>query len=132
MDAYWLGNSSPPEGSDVHHVHALEDTKDGCLLFIDDPKAAKGKNTGSRRIYLVHNGKSPNRMPLAIMGVIPKDASVIRAMATLHNEMRESFEVGDMLIESLNEKDLTIKEKQRLILRDSKRHNAIIKNANDL
>jgi PAS domain S-box-containing protein len=132
MDAYWLGNSSPPEGSDVHHVHALEDTKDSCLLFVDDPKAVKGKKTGSRRIYLVHNGKSPNRMPLAIMGVIPKDAAVIRAMATLHNEMRESFEVGDMLIESLNEKDLTIKEKQRLILRDSKRHNAIIKNANDL
>ena len=37
-----------------------------------------------------------------------------------------------MLIRSLGEKDLTLKEKQRVILRDSRRHNAIIKNANDL
>ena len=52
-------------------------------------------------------------------------------MAMLYNEMREPFEVGDMLIRS-GEKDLTIKEKRRVILRDSRRHKAIIKNANDL
>jgi PAS domain S-box-containing protein len=75
---------------------------------------------------------APKRMPSSVMGVIPKDGAVINAMSMLYNEMRESFEVGDMLIRSLGEKDLTIKEKQKVILRDSRRHKAIIKNANDL
>jgi PAS domain S-box-containing protein len=80
----------------------------------------------------VHEGIAPRRIPSSVMGVIPKDGAVINAMSILYNEMRESFEVGDMLIRSLGEKDLTIKEKQRVILRDSRRHKAIIKNANDL
>jgi PAS domain S-box-containing protein len=66
------------------------------------------------------------------MGVIPMDASVINAMAMLYNEMKQSFEVGDMLIRSLGEKETAIQEKQRLMLMESRRYNAIIRNANDL
>jgi PAS domain S-box-containing protein len=132
MDVYWMGTIYPPKGVVLKHVHSLEETEDSCLLFIDNSKTLKGKDVGSRRIYLVHEGIAPRRMPSSVMGVIPKDGAVINAMTMLYNEMRESFEVGDMLIRSLGEKDLTIKEKQRVILRDSRRHKAIIKNANDL
>jgi PAS domain S-box-containing protein len=132
MDVYWMGAIFPPKGVVLKHVHSLEETEDSCLLFIDNPKTLKGKDTGSRRIYLVHEGMAPKKRPSSVMGVIPKDWAVINAMAMLYNEMRESFEVGDMLIRSLGEKDLTIKEKQRVILRDTRRHKAIIKNANDL
>ncbi len=132
MDVFWLGEMSPPHGVMAARVHSLEETKDSCLLFIDNVKMLKGKDIGSRRLYLVAEGRYTKRVPSTVMGVIPNDASVINAMSMLYIEMRESFEVGDMLIRSIGEKDLTIKEKQRVILRDSRRHNAIIKNANDL
>ena len=76
------------------------------FLFIDNPKSLKGKDTGSRHIYLVHEGMTPKRMPSSVMGIIPNDGAVINAMAMLYNEMRESFEVGDMLIRSLGERIL--------------------------
>jgi PAS domain S-box-containing protein len=132
MDVYWIGELFPPKGVALKHVHFLEETEDSCLLFIDDPKIIKRKDTGSRRIYLVHEGLTPKRIPASIMGIVPKDGAVMNAIAMLYNEMWESFELGDMLITSLGEKDLTIKEKQRVILRDSKRYKSIIKNANDL
>lgn len=132
MDIYWLSDKRPPRGVKAQLVSTIEETPEGCLLFIEDPMLLKKKTAGSRRIYLVNECGPCRKIPPSVMGVIPKDASVINSIIMLYNEMRESFEVGDMLIRSLGEKDLTIKEKQRIIIRDSRRHNAIIKNANDL
>jgi PAS domain S-box-containing protein len=132
MDVYWLGKGTPPEGLDIRRVSCLEETSDNCLMFIENPKLISGKDIGSRRIYLVHNGIGTTEVPERIMGVIPGDPSVIKAMAMLYTEMRHSFEIGDHLIRSIGEKDQAIQEKQKQLLKDSKRHNAIINNANDL
>lgn len=132
MDVYWLGKTSPPEGVDVHLADTFDETQDDCLLFIDSPSCIGDKEVGSRRIYLVNEGRALRRLPSTIMGVIPRDASVINAMSLLYHEMKQSFEVGDMLIRSLGEKERTIREKQRLMVMDSRRYNAIIRNANDL
>jgi PAS domain S-box-containing protein len=130
MDVYWLG--SPPEDLDLLQVDCLEDSNDNCLMFIEDPRDIAGKETGSRRIYLACSGHGPEDIPGEIMGVIPRDTSVIKAMTMLYIEMRHSFEIGDHLIRSISEKDLAIQEKQQQLIKDSKRHNAIIKHANDL
>jgi PAS domain S-box-containing protein len=132
MDVYWLGDSNPPAGVDVQQAFSFEETDNNCLLFIDNPKAVLNKEIGSRRIYLVSQRQATESLSETIMGVIPRDSAVINAMAMLYAEMRESFEIGDLLIRSLGEKDLAIKEKHRLLLRDSRRHNAIIKHATDL
>jgi len=132
MDVYWLGDNTPPTGVHVQQAGSLEETGDNCLVFVDNPEVVLNREIGSRRMYLVCEGQAPVSLPEAIMGVIPKDSAVINAMSMLYTEMRESFEIGDSLIRSLGEKDLTIREKQHQLLRDSRRHNAIIKHATDL
>lgn len=113
-------------------AESFEETGDDCLLFVDSTIRLRGKKAASRRIYLVSDGRVPKRIPGAVMGVIPREASVINAMSLLYREMKQSFEVGDLLIRSLGEKDLAIQEKQRLRLMESRRYNAIFRNANDL
>ncbi len=132
MDVYWLGDDTPPTGVHVQQAGCLEETGDNCLVFIDNPKAVLNREIGSRRMYLVCESQIPVSLPETIMGVIPKDSAVINAMSMLYTEMKESFEIGDSLIRSLGEKDLAIREKQQQLLRDSRRHNAIIKHATDL
>jgi PAS domain S-box-containing protein len=132
MDVYWLGASVPPKGIGVKHVHALEETEDSCLLFVDSSRVLRGRDIGSRRVYLVYEGNPPRKVPSSIMGIIPHEHSAIRSLTMLYREMCESFHVGDMLIRSLDEKEHTIQEKQRLMVMGSRRYNAIIKNANDL
>jgi len=132
MDVYWLGTTAPPVGVDLRRASVLGETEDDCLLFTDSTAHLGRRKTGSRRIYLVCDGKAPERLPGTILGAIPRDAAVVSAISMLYREMRQSFEVGDMLIRSLGEKDRTIREKQRLMIMDSRRYNAIIRNANDL
>ncbi|HPI92171.1 MAG TPA: PAS domain-containing protein [Deltaproteobacteria bacterium] len=132
MDVFWLGTGAPPEGVNVMQAESFEQTGDDCLLFVDSTVHLRGKKAASRRIYLVSDGRIPKKLPGAVMGVIPREASVINAMSLLYREMKQSFEVGDLLIRSLGEKDLAIQEKQRLMLMESRRYNAIFRNANDL
>ncbi len=132
MDIYWLCSSDPPAGLDMHRADSLEKTPDSCLVFIDSPTRIVGKEVGARRVYLVSTAEGPVRTPPEIMGAVPDDASAIRALSMLYTEMRQSYEIGDKLIQSISEKDRTIQEKQHQLLQDSKRHNAIIKHANDL
>ena len=132
MDVYWLGDNPVLQDLGIRRVESLDETPENCLVFIDRPQQAHEKDIASRRIYLVHNGHEPTGVPEGVMGVIPGDISVIKAMALLYTEMRESFEIGDHLIRSIGEKDRAIQEKQQQLIRDSRRHNAIIKHANDL
>jgi len=132
MDIYWLNSADPPDGLVMHRIDCLEKTPDNCLVFIDSPGLVSGKEIGARRVYLVSADGGPAEQVPEILGTIPDDASVIRALSMLYTEMRESYEIGDRLIQSISEKDQTIQEKQHQLLQDSKRHNAIIKHANDL
>jgi PAS domain S-box-containing protein len=132
MDVYWLGKAAPPGEAALAKADSVDQTPDDCLLFIDHVGFVRSRKSGSRRIYLVCDGKVPKRLPASVMGAIPRDASVINAMVMLYLEMKQSFEVGDLLIRSLDEKDRTLQEKQRIMLMNSKRYNAIIQNANDL
>lgn len=132
MDVYWLGETAPPPGVDVLRVQEFDATGEDCLLFIDRLTRLRGRDAGSRRIYLVTDAGAPAKLPATVMGVIPEDAAVINAIALLYREMRQSFEVGDMLLQSLGEKERTIQEKKRIMAMDSRRYNAIIRNANDL
>lgn len=132
MDVYWLGDNPMLQDLGIRRVESLDETPENCLVFIDRPQQAYAEDIASRRIYLVHNGQEPADVPEGVMGVIPGDVSVIKAMALLYTEMSESFEIGDHLIRSIGEKDRAIQEKQQQLIRDSRRHNAIIKHANDL
>lgn len=132
MGVWWLGRGGPPDGTEVSRAASLADTGEDDLVFLDDPCLVAGVRRSSRRVYLVTDAQVRRRLPRAIMGVIPRDPSVINAMAQLYREMRESFDLGDMLIQSLSEKDRVIREKRRLMAVNAKRYNAIIQNANDL
>ncbi|HPS94189.1 MAG TPA: PAS domain-containing sensor histidine kinase, partial [Deltaproteobacteria bacterium] len=132
MDVYWLGDNPVLQDLGIRRVESLDETPENCLVFIDRPQQAHAKDIASRRIYLVDNGQESAGVPEGVMGVIPGDISVIKAMALLYTEMSESFEIGDHLIRSIGEKDRAIQEKQQQLIRDSRRHNAIIKHANDL
>jgi PAS domain S-box-containing protein len=132
MDVYWLCSGSPPDGLDMEKADCLEQTPDNCLVFIDSIQYVTGKGIGARRVYLVDAAGGLMEHVPDIVGVIPDDASAIRALSILYTEMKQSYEIGDRLIQTIGEKDRTIREKQHQLLQDSKRHNAIIKHANDL
>jgi len=132
MNIYWLGKDAPPEGLDIKKVDSLYDVEKDSLLFIDDQSVFSWNEIQSGRVYLVSDLPISSPLPEQMAGVIPNDAMVIQAITTLFCEMRESYDIGDKLIRSLNEKELAIQEKQSILLRDSKRYKAIIKNATDL
>lgn len=132
MNVWWLSKNNPPEGVDFARAAALSQTGRGDLVFVEGPKAPRARDASGRRMYLVCDGNPPARIPRHVMGVLPKDASVLNAMAQLYREMRQSFELGDMLITSLGEKDQQIKHNRRQLLANSRRYNAIVQNANDI
>jgi PAS domain S-box-containing protein len=132
MDIFWLGNKPPPEDLGINVVDSLDGVCENALIFIDDQSCIQWKDIRAQRVYIVSDLPISSPLPEQVIGVIPRDTVVIKAISTLYSEMRESYDLGDRLIKSLNEKELAIAEKQKIILRDSKRHNAIIKNATDL
>ncbi len=83
-------------------------------------------------MYLVSDLPVPAPLPAQVVGVIPRDAGAIDAIVTLCTEMVESYDLGDRLIGSLNEKELAVHGTQKALLRDGKRYRAIIRNATDL
>ncbi|HPC47967.1 MAG TPA: PAS domain-containing protein, partial [Deltaproteobacteria bacterium] len=132
MGVWWLGTHDPPGGTDLCRASSLEETGEDDLVFVENPRLLGGASNGARRIYLVAERPPRRRLAAGIMGCIPPDPSVIASLAQLYNEMKQSFEVGDMLISSLNEKDRVIREKHRLMVTNARRYNAIIQNANDI
>ncbi|MRR35775.1 PAS domain-containing protein, partial [bacterium] len=99
---------------------------------IEDRISLPWKDIRGQRIYLVSDLPISTPLPEGVIGVIPRDSMVVKAIITLFTEMRESYELGDRLIRSLNEKELAVQEKQKTLLRDSRRYKVIIKNATDL
>ncbi len=132
MDAWWLSPNGVPKGADLIHARSLDETGEDDLVFVEETGILRGKKRGSRRVYLVRDGRGRTGTPGSVMGVIPRDPAVMNAMVQLYREMRQSFEVGDLLISSIGEKDEVIREKQRRMTASSRRYNAIIQNANDI
>lgn len=132
MNVYWLG-SDPPSGlSEIKQVDTLEGVSENSLVFVGDKSRIKWKSISGQRVYLVSDLPISTPLPENVVGLIPRDAMVITAIAALYSEMRDCYDLEDKLIRSLNEKDLTIQEKQKNILRESKRYQSMIKNATDL
>ena len=132
MDAFWYGGPVPPGITGVRQTENLESVPEKSLLFLDDRSCVQWDAIRGQRVYLVSDLPISTPLPEQVVGVIPRDTMVIQAIITLYTEMRESYDIGDKLIRSLNEKELAIQEKQKTMLRDSKRYNAIIRNATDL
>ena len=132
MGVFWYGGSPPADMTGIVQTETLYGIDEESLLFIDDRSRIPWDGIRCRRAYLVSDLPISTPLPEQVVGVIPRDAMVIRAIVTLYTEMRESYDIGDRLIRSLNEKELAIQEKQKIMLRDSRRYNAIIKNATDL
>ena len=132
MDIFWLNNNPPPEDVDLTAVGSVDEVPEDALVFVGDKSCIRWSDISGQRVYFVSDLPISSPLPDQIVGVIPNDTAVIRAIATLYSEMRESYEIGDMLIKSLNEKERAIAEKNKTILREGKRYNAIIRNATDL
>lgn len=132
MDVFWYGGPVPAGVAGVRQTETLEGVPGKSLLFLDDRGRVQWDAIRGQRAYLVSDLPISTPLPEQVAGVIPRDTMVIQAIVTLYTEMRESYDIADMLIRSLNEKELAIQEKQKTMLRDSKRHNAIIRNATDL
>ncbi len=132
MDAYWLG-SSPLKGlTGIKQVDTLDGVSESSLVFVDDKTRIRWKTVSGQRVYIVSDLPISTPLPDKVAGVIPRDVMAINSIAALYSEMRECYDVEDRLIKALNEKELAIQEKQKILLRDSKRYQAMIKNATDL
>lgn len=127
-----MGASMPAGLRGIDRVDTLDGVPDSSLLFVEDSARVSWKDVGGRRVYLVSDLPISPPLPERVVGVIPRDPLVIEAIVTLYTEMRESYDLGDRLIRSLNEKELALQEKQKTMLRESRRHQAIIGNATDL
>ena len=132
MDIFWIGHTSPPDVVGITVIDSLDTVPENALVFISDGSCIPWNDISGQRVYIVSDLPISSPLPDQIVGVIPNDHEVISAIATLYSEMRESYNIGDKLIKSLNEKERAIAEKQKTILRDSKRYNAIISNATDI
>ncbi len=110
----------------------LDGLSENSLVFIEDRSRLPWKNIRGQRAYLVSGLPISTPLPEGVIGVIPRDSMVVKAIMALFTEMRESYELGDRLIRSLNEKDLEVREKQKTLVRDSRRYKVIISNATDL
>lgn len=131
MEVYWFGDS-PLKLPGMKRTGTLDGIPEDSLVFIDDRSKVQWESIKAQRVYLVSDVPLSTPLPAQVVGVIPRDTMVIDAIITLCTEMRESYDLGDRLIKSLNEKELSIQEKQKALLRDSKRSRAIIRNATDL
>lgn len=132
MDAYWLG-SSPLKGlTRIKQVDTLEGVSGSSLVFVDDKTRIRWKSINGQRVYIVSDLPISTPLPEKVVGVIPRNAMVINSIAALYSEMLECYDVEDSLIKALNDKELAIQEKQKILLRDSKRYQAMIKNATDI
>lgn len=132
MDVFWYGGPVPAGVAGIRQTETLEGVPENSLLFLDDRSCVQWDAIRGGRVYLVSDLPISTPLPEQVVEVIPRDTMVIQAIITLYTEMRESYDIGDRLIRSLNEKELAIQEKQKTMLRDSKRYNAIIRNASDL
>jgi len=132
MDIFWIGEATPPDDVDLTVIDSLDGIPDNALVFIGDRSCISWSDISGQWVYIVSDLPISSPLPDQVIGVIPNDPEVISAIATLYCEMRESYDIGDKLIKSLNEKERAIAEKQKIILRDSKRYNAIISNATDI
>jgi PAS domain S-box-containing protein len=132
MGVYWLGTSLPSLPDGIKEVESFDKVTENGLVFVEDKARVEWKAVRGQRVYLVSDLPISPPLPDQVVGVIPRDAMVIEAIIRIYSEMRESYDLGDRLIRSLNEKELAIQEKQKTQLRDSKRYKAIIKNATDL
>lgn len=132
MNAYWLGASPPSELEGLKRVDTIDKVTENGLLFVEDNAMIQWSAVKAQRVYLVSDLPLSSPLPRQVVGIIPRDTMVIEAIVTLYTEMRESYDLGDRLIRSLNDKELAIQEKQKTMLRDSRRYKTIIKNANDL
>ncbi|HQJ08229.1 MAG TPA: PAS domain-containing protein, partial [Deltaproteobacteria bacterium] len=131
MEVYWLGGS-PPDLPGIKQTGTLDGIPEDGFVFIEDTSGIEWKSIHSRRVYLVSDLPVPAPLPAQVVGVIPRDAGAIDAIVTLCTEMVESYDLGDRLIGSLNEKELAVHGTQKALLRDGKRYRAIIRNATDL
>lgn len=132
MDIFWIGNDPPCEDMGLTIVDSFREVGKDALVFVGELKSVKWSDITGQRVYFVSDLPVSSPVPDQVVGVIPNDPVVIKSIMTLYSEMRDSYDIGDMLIKSLNEKERAIAEKQRIMLRDSKRYNAIIKHATDL
>ncbi|HDP24527.1 MAG TPA: PAS domain-containing sensor histidine kinase [Deltaproteobacteria bacterium] len=132
MGIYWLGDNPPRLGIEITQIHRTQGIDETGLLFIQGTVPRRWRNSRRHRVYLVTDTNPAGPLSEGIAAVIPNNPAVIEAIAALYTEMQESFDLGDELIRSVNEKDLAIEEKQKTRLRDSRRHRAIIRHATDL
>ncbi|HNY65001.1 MAG TPA: PAS domain S-box protein [Deltaproteobacteria bacterium] len=132
MKVYWLGRHMPEGLSGVTQVDDLREIPGNSLVFVDDKGFIEWQAVKGQRVYIVSDLPISRPLPDQVVGVIPRDLMVIEAIITLFTEMREAYDIGDRLIRSLNEKELAVLEKQKTLLRDSRRYQSIIKNATDL
>jgi PAS domain S-box-containing protein len=132
MDVYWLGISPPSGLKGITRIDTLSRASEKSLMFVEDKASIHWSQVKGQRVYLVSDLPISRPLPKQVVGVIPRDLMVIEAIITIYTEMRESYSIGDQLIRSLNEKELAIQEKQKTLIRDSKRFKSIIKNATDL
>jgi len=132
MYAYWIGDSEPPVDLIIRKVDDIASIAGNSIVFVDDSSFMQWRDLAGHRVYIVSDLPISSPLPPNVSGVIPHDNLVLDAILTLYIEMRHSFEVGDKLVRSLNEKELAVQEKQSIIMRDSRRYKAIIKNASDL
>ncbi len=132
MNIVWIGGSTPPAGLEITKVTSLSHVDVNALVFIDEQAVVQWEDIAQRRAYIVSDLPISAPLPTQIAGVIPNDRMVIEAICMFYKEMSASYELGDKLIKSLNEKERTIQEKQSILLRDSRRYSAIIRHATDM
>ncbi len=132
MHAFWIGKSDPPAGLQIRKVDGPSEINENSIVFVEDRSYMHWQDLAGHRVYIVSDLPVSSPLPKGVSGILPNDYLVLDAVLTLFSEMRHSYEVGDKLIRSLNEKEQAVQEKQSIMLRDSRRYKAIIKNASDL
>jgi len=132
MNVFWLGKTQPPPGIDFQIAGGINKVVGNSLVFVDDLRFLNGNSQNTSRVYLVTD-KPASQIPSSkVDGVIPRDIRVISAIKDLFSEICQSTQTSDDLLATLDEKELVIREKQDILLRDSKRYKAMIKHASDL
>lgn len=132
MSLYWIGEKGPPEEVNAKWVGSVDDIPDNSLVFVEPDRYSSLKSPLRGHVYIVSDREITGSIPETVMGVIPRDVRVIGALERLHEEIIDSYNMGDRLIESLEEKELAIQEKKSIMQRDARRFSAIIKNATDI
>ncbi len=132
MGLYWLGKKGPPLGVKAERIDCLGDVQENSLVFVEPDIYFSLNGCVKGHVYIVTDGERLKSVPDTVSGIIPRDARVINAIKGLHEEIVDSYNMGDRLIETLEEKNLAIKEKKSIMLRDARRFSAIIKHATDI